>query len=178
MRLVHHSPLQVLLQACGHFVRGADGFVVQRLTVGMVSPFEDPSPLCEQSLIARGEGKGSHFVGGEPPEFDAFRTGLERGILRRDEHPADVEMFVLWLVSPRGYGVDVEIERAWRREDEPFDPAFFEGFALGHTQHIFVSIAVTTEGEPFVQFTMVVEKSLRSVGTDEHHASGEVCGEC
>lgn len=97
-------------------------------------------------------------------------------IFGSDKHPADIEVFMLRFSLAGWNGMNIEVEDAWRCKDQPFDTGFFEGFALCNGEYVFLSVAVTAEGQPFAEFAVVMQKSLRSVRADQHHTASEVGG--
>lgn len=143
----------------------------------MSTPSEDAAPFCEEPFISGSEGERLHFVGSEPAEFDAFWADFECRVFWGDKHPSDIVMFVLGFTGASGDGVDIEVEWARGGEDESLDARFFQGLALSDREHILVTVAMTSERKPFIELTMVVEKGLRAIRTDQHHAAGEMSWE-
>ena len=116
-------PLQVSLHVRWHFVTrrwqsdvlALAGDTRSRRGVGTAS--EDATPFGEEALVSWGKRECFHFVGGEPTEFDAFWADFERCGFGSDEHPTDIEVFMLGFVLAGWDGVNVEIEGAWRGDD-------------------------------------------------------------
>jgi len=44
-------------------------------------------------------------------------------------------------------------------------------------EDVFLSVAVAAEGQPFIEFAVVMKERLRAVRADQHHTAGKVGGE-
>ena len=138
---------------------------------------ENSPPFAKKAAVARGEGEGLHFKGGKPTQFEAFIAPAELCILRGDKHPTHIEMFVFGFIAPCGYRVDVQIEKTRGCEDQSLDSGFFPRFPTCNAKNIFVAIAVPSEGEPFVELSMVMKEGLPARGIHDQSTASKMCRE-
>ena len=74
--------------------------------------------------------------------------------------------------------MNIEIERARRRHDQPANAGFLQRLALCDSQDVFVAIAMAAKLQPAVELPMVMQQCAGAICAHHQRAPGEVRRKC